>query len=368
VAESRRHILLTGDTVGGVWTFVLELAEGLIAAGFEVCLATFGGKASSAQMKDAARIPHLIWIHEPFRLEWMEDPWNEVKACGEWLIDIADRIKPDLIHLNTLCHGALPWNAPVTITVHSCVASWWNAVRRDPLPDIWNRYRVEVARSLASADMIAAPTNAVLASVRQHYGVHVGHARSIPNSRDATRFCAGAKGEFLFTAGRLWDEAKNIYPLAMLAPKLSWPVCLAGECRSPDGREIYLPNCRLLGQLSSDALPAWYARAPVYVLPAKYEPFGLSALEAAFSGCALILGDIPSLREVWGEAAVFVPPDDVEALEHAIRRMIAEPHTRLAMAARAFTRAQEYRQPRMATEYAAVYEMARSRWMKREAA
>ncbi len=32
-------------------------------------------------------------------------------------------------------------------------------------------------------------------------------------------------------------------------------------------------------------------------LPARYEPFGLSVLEAALSGCALVLGDIPSLRE-----------------------------------------------------------------------
>jgi glycogen synthase len=57
----------------------------------------------------------------------------------------------------------------------------------------------------------------------------------------------------------------------------------------------------------------WYARASIYALPARYEPFGLSALEAALSGCALILGDIPSLREVWLEAAPYVSPDDESA-------------------------------------------------------
>ena len=64
----------------------------------------------------------------------------------------------------------------------------------------------------------------------------------------------------------------------------------------------------MLGRLSAGELADWYARAAIYALPARYEPFGLSALEAALSGCALVLGDIPSLREIWGDAALFVPP------------------------------------------------------------
>ena len=59
---------------------------------------------------------------------------------------------------------------------------------------------------------------------------------------------------------------------------------------------------RLLGSLSPRALAAWLARAAIYCLPARYEPFGLSVLEAALSGCALVLGDIPSLREIWDDA------------------------------------------------------------------
>ena len=60
------------------------------------------------------------------------------------------------------------------------------------------------------------------------------------------------------------------------------------------------------------------ARAAIYALPAHYEPFGLSILEAAMSGCALVLGDIPSLREIWGDAAVFVHPDNRDAVARCL--------------------------------------------------
>ena len=74
----------------------------------------------------------------------------------------------------------------------------------------------------------------------------------------------------------------------------------------------------LLGRLDERRWPSGWPRAAIYALPARYEPFGLSALEAALSGCALVLGDIPSLREVWGDAAVFVPPDDAGGLRDAL--------------------------------------------------
>src|SRR5439155_1168938 len=73
-----------------------------------------------------------------------------------------------------------------------------------------------------------------------------------------------------------------------------------------------------VGQIGSLALRRLYAEASIYAWPARYEPFGLSVLEAALSGCALVLGDIPSLRELWEGAAWFVPADDDGALAAAI--------------------------------------------------
>jgi glycosyltransferase involved in cell wall biosynthesis len=99
----------------------------------------------------------------------------------------------------------------------------------------------------------------------------------------------------------------------------------------------------------------WLARASIFALPARYEPFGLLPLEAALSGCALVLGDIASLREVWDDAAVYVDPDDRDSLRVAIERLVADPAALADYASRAHTRARTYTTARMAKAYVEIY-------------
>jgi len=98
------------------------------------------------------------------------------------------------------------------------------------------------------------------------------------------------------------------------------------------------------------------ARASLYVMPARYEPFGLSILEAGLSACALVLGDIPSLREHWDGAALFVPPDDRESLRHAVQRLIDSPGRRAELGARARARGREFTVDRMVDGYSRLYD------------
>ena len=114
-----------------------------------------------------------------------------------------------------------------------------------------------------------------------------------------------------------------------------------------------------LGKLPANELQQWFARAPIYALPAKYEPFGLSILEAAIAGCALVLGNIPSLREIWGDAALFVDPNETGNLRQTVTRLIQDEPLRNEMAARARERAAEYSPARMAAGYLAVYDELR---------
>ena len=107
--------------------------------------------------------------------------------------------------------------------------------------------------------------------------------------------------------------------------------------------------------VAPEALIPWFARASIFVLPARYEPFGLSALEAALAGCALVLGDIPSLREIWRDAALFVAPDDAGALAEALQALIRDPARRSDLAARAHARGLLYSPRRMAEGYLAAY-------------
>jgi glycosyltransferase involved in cell wall biosynthesis len=110
-----------------------------------------------------------------------------------------------------------------------------------------------------------------------------------------------------------------------------------------------------LGRLEVDELTAPMRRASIYALPARYEPFGLSALEAALHGCALVLGDVPSLREVWGDAAEYVSPDDHDALAHTISSLCADAPRRRALEERAREREALYPPERTAASYLALY-------------
>jgi glycosyltransferase involved in cell wall biosynthesis len=155
----------------------------------------------------------------------------------------------------------------------------------------------------------------------------------------------------VLSVGRLWDEAKNAQALADVAPQLTWPVRMAGDMRAPDGTERPLRNVQALGRCDAATLAWHYARAAIFAAPARYEPFGLSALEAALSGCALVLGDIPSQREIWEDTAVYVAPDDRDALREAINALIREPIRRKRLASRALARAREFTVERMARGY-----------------
>ena len=142
-----------------------------------------------------------------------------------------------------------------------------------------------------------------------------------------------------------------------IAPRLPWPVWIAGDAKDPslgeqDGGAAGLPaGTIMLGRLPTAQLAGWLARTSIYVLPARYEPFGLSILEAALCGCALVLGDIPSLREIWADAAVYVDPDDRQRLAAELERLIRDSRVRNEMSRRAQLRAQDFSPQRMVREY-----------------
>lgn len=345
-----RHVLMTADTVGGVWTYALELARGLAAEGVTTTLATMGERLAPDQRADAARVPGLQVEESAFRLEWMDDPWRDVTLAGEWLLSIEERERPDVVHVNGYAHGALPWRAPRVVVAHSCVVSWWWSVFAERPPAAYDRYREEVVRGVRAAEAIVAPTRAMLQALRRCHRI-ARQGTVIPNGVDVARFASGNKEPLVLAAGRLWDPAKNLAALDAAAARVHWPVYVAGSGRSADAQG----STHALGRVPHATLCDWMARAAVYALPARYEPFGLSILEAALSGCALVLGDIPSLREVWQDAALYVAPDDVDALVEAIERLAGDAAARSRLAAAARARGAEFTAERQARSYLDLY-------------
>jgi glycosyltransferase involved in cell wall biosynthesis len=350
-----KRVLMTADAVGGVWSYALDLATEFRARGIDVTLATMGPAPSDAQLQAASRVATVL--SSEFRLEWMDDPWEDVARAGDWLLEAERTARADVVHLNGFCHAALPWRAPVIVVGHSCVRSWWRAVHGTEMPAHGDRYRREVTRGLGGARLVVAPTVAMLRALHREYGTF-GAARVIPNGRPGPRVGEACKEPIVFSAGRVWDAAKNIDSVCSVAASIPWSVYVAGDTLASGGNACLPGYARYLGRLEPQAMEDWFRRASIYALPARYEPFGLSVLEAALAGCALVLGDVSSLRENWAGAAVFVPPDNRCALASALRRLIGDDHERTRLAGRAELRARQFSVERMADEYLRAYEDA----------
>ncbi len=352
------RILMTADTVGGVFTYAVELIRALERHGVHTALDTFGRTLTRGQRAQLTRCRSLDVYESSFPLEWMPNRWDELEASTGWLREVVAQAAPDCIHFNHFAHAALPWNMPVLLVAHSCVWSWWRAVhRRTPGPEL-ERYYACVKAAIHAADRVVTPSADMLASVSRNYGLPTG-ARVIPNGIDLEAFAARPKLPFVLAAGRLWDEAKNLQALEHIGSSLPWPVYVAGEAvepRSPalGGKRVL--NCRPLGPLDRPTLARCLGRASIYAAPARYEPFGLSILEAAASGCALVLGAIPSLFENWAGAALFVDPEDPEALRRVIEELITSRTLREHWGMLAQTRARDLTARSMAAHYKHVYD------------
>jgi glycogen synthase len=356
IARRPRRVLMTADAVGGVWRYALDLVRELSAAGSEVLLATMGPRPDDDQRAEAARIPGLTLVPGDFRLEWMDDPWEDVDRSGAWLLELSRDWRPHVVHLNGFSHGALPWKAPVVVVGHSCVTSWWEAVLGEEAPAAWGEYRRRVRAGLAAADLVVAPTAAMLEALERHHGP-LSRTRVIANGAAPDAYRIAEKEPFALCVGRLWDEAKNVRALARIAADLPWPVRLIGDTDHPSGRAPEpLAGVELLGSMRHAEVTGWLARAAIYVHPATYEPFGLSVLEAALSGCALVLADLPSLRETWGNAALFAPPDDPAALRSALTRLMTDRTERRTLSKRAVVRGRRLTAKRTAWTYLRAYD------------
>ncbi|WP_119300738.1 glycosyltransferase family 4 protein [Dongia deserti] len=350
-SEAPRRILMTADAVGGVWQYCLELAAGLCRAGSEVWMAVMGPAPSQGQLQ-STHIAGLRILHGDFRLEWMVDAEADLGRAGDWLLTLADALRPDIVHLNGYAHAALPWRRPVVVVAHSCVITWWRAVHRCEAPQEWDRYRNFVARGLEAADLVIAPTLAFLRALRATYRFDTPSC-AIWNGRSRTPESTGAKQRVVMTAGRLWDAAKNVAILTRAAEHVPYPIWVAGADMTQDCPASVLP----LGRLDECEMRQRLADAMVFAIPARYEPFGLTAVEAAQARCALVLGDIDTQRELWDGAAIFVPPDDSAALARHLNRLLEQPQLAAALGALAHRRASRFTAERMVHRYLHAYGM-----------
>ena len=355
------RVLVTADTVGGVWTYTKELVTGLARRGVEVTLVSFGEIPRPAQSDWIMALPGVDFYPTGFRLEWMQEAAADLTQSADYLLRIISETKPDILHLSQYAYGSLPVEIPKIVVAHSDVISWWMAVHGcEPPRSRWiDFYRTTVTRGLSGADIIVAPSRWMLNGLVRHYGGPLP-GRVVYNGRNPGAFNPHTtKEDLILGVGRVWDAAKQLQMLARA--KCPWPVVIAGSSQNPErtpaaNDQRTLARASFRGEQSEAELRHLYARAAIFVGTSQYEPFGLAPLEGALSRCALILNDIPSFREIWGESACYFQENDMADMERAIAELVANRPLRLTYANLAYRRAQSlYTAHRMAEDYLELY-------------
>lgn len=115
------------------------------------------------------------------------------------------------------------------------------------------------------------------------------------------------------------------------------------------------------GYVSEGELAALYRSARVVVFPSLYEGFGLPTLEAMLAGAPLVCSDIPVLREVAGDAALFAPPDRPDLLSDRIVDVLESPGLSRDLVERGYRHARDFSWPEAGRLTASVWYKARGR-------
>jgi glycogen(starch) synthase len=345
---------MTADAVGGVWTHALDLAAALAPLGTRTTLAVMGPGLDASRRAEASGIPGLTVVETSLPLDWLADRPDALRHAGDTLASMTARLGVDLVQLNSPSIAAgIRFPCPVLGVCHSCVATWWSAVRGGPMPAdfVWRSELLAIGYS--ACDALVAPSRAFAEATAKAHGL--GRRPEVVWNGRRPHAVSATTGAFAFTAGRLWDEGKDVATLNRAAALTDTPVFAAGPCRGPNGTSVTLPRLRLLGELGAADLQGWLARGPIFVSAARYEPFGLAVLEAAQAGCALILSDIPSFRELWDGAACFATPGDARGFAECITELSRNQEQRSSLRVAAIQRARIYTAEAMAQGMNAVH-------------
>lgn len=134
---------------------------------------------------------------------------------------------------------------------------------------------------------------------------------------------------FVLAVGNL-AKHKNLGALTTLSRDLQQrgvPLVISGGIdKSVFSGQVNLPQSALyVGRVTDEELHALYSAASCFVFPSLYEGFGLPAIEAMACHCPVVAADIPALKEVCGNAALYVDPRNPESISQGVCRLLDDP-------------------------------------------
>jgi len=360
------HVLVTADTLSGAWTYTRELVTSLVTRGVRVTLVSFGEIPLPEQTTWMDHLHGLDYRPTAFRLEWMQEAEEDLPESSAFLVALIKELRPDVLHLNQFCYGNLPVDVPRVVMAHGDLITWTQAVQdrapRSSRALKW--YRDTILCGIASADAVVAPSAWMLDRVRTYYTNPRREAVIYPGRNPIFFNPYVSKDNCVLAVGRLVDAGKQVSLLTQHVHPL--PVCIVGAehtvpvPRVPIRADVKVATAEtsvaIRGAQTEAQLRVLYSRASIFAATSRYEPLGMPVLEAAFSRCAIVANDIPSFREIWGDAALYFRTNDAASLAESIRLLSSDRAMCRAYAELAYTRARErFTTKRMIEDYLQLY-------------
>jgi glycosyltransferase involved in cell wall biosynthesis len=323
-------VLVDADALGRERTGDETYVEGLLGA--------LPAVADGLRVAAVTRCPELV----PPGIERIElGARSQELRMALALPRLLRRLRPALAHF---LHVVPPWcPCPAVLTIQDL------SFERDPtVLRPWERvvFRRFVPWSARRAARVIAISDRTKRDVEELYGVEAVVTRL---GVDAA-FAPGAEpNSYLLVVGTV-EPRKNPLAAAAAARELGRSLVVVGPVRDEAlARELRGRGADLRGYVPKDELARLYRGAACLVFPSRYEGFGLPLVEAMASGTPVVAAPDAALREVAGDAAVFVEPD---ALADGVRRALAE---RERLVAAGLERARRFTWEETARRTVAVY-------------
>ena len=257
--------------------------------------------------------------------------------------DLSYLIVPEFAHPDLRRY--LERAVPDTIARASRIVAVSETTRRD----IIERYRVDPERVATIYngvdDWFQAPGTAAVERALEQFGLRrpyflmVGTVEPRKNHLTALR---------AFTT--LYEQRRDVTLVIVGSPGwLAEPIVAEIEKASKS-----MP-VRYLRFVDDTWIPALYAGSIGLLAPSWYEGFGLPVLEAMACGAAVISSDRGALPEVAGEAAIIVPPGDIDGIASGMLRLLDDESLRSDLVQRGAVRASEFTWERAAGAHLKLY-------------
>jgi glycosyltransferase involved in cell wall biosynthesis len=312
--------------------------------------------------------PVVLWLPRPL----LYDAWHIVRRPR--LPRARGLREVDVVHAPSV---AVPpkSGAPLVVTAHDAAP----LIFPETYPRRGRRFHEQgLAAAAERADLVITVSHASAEELVTHTAIPRERIRIVPNGVDlelasddevekARREFELGDAPYVFWIGSL-EPRKNVGLLvdayARWAARTGLPhrLVLAGPAGWVEDESAVLApagalgdRVRTIGRVGDPALRALYRGADLFAFPSRHEGFGIPVLEAMAQATPVLAANIPALREVTGDAARLLSPDDTDAWLAALDELLHDSDERVRLGAAGRERAQRYSWTRCAEETRAVY-------------